>query len=78
MLPIRGDYSLCPSYISTLDRVSATDHDVVNVKAHESLEFAANVPSHQTWFMPTTWLLPSCCMSQTSDFHQRLGASIKP
>ena len=29
------------------------DHDVV-VKTHESLESAANVPSHQTWFMSTT------------------------
>ena len=51
------------------------DHDVVNVKAHESLEFATNVPSHQTC---RQLLQPSCCVSRTSDFHQRLGASVKP
>ena len=51
------------------------DHDVVHVKTRESLESAANVPSHQTWFMSTT---TPTQLSWTSDFHQRLGASIKP
>ena len=49
-----GDFSPCPPTVSTLDRFSGRDHGVVNVKAHESLGFATNVPSHQTWFMSTT------------------------
>ena len=49
------DVSLCPSYVwNSRSFFGPADHNIVNVKTHEPLEFATDMAGQQTWFMSTT------------------------